>query len=277
MSTLSMWLIGILIALLALGVGLLQLAWTGPQRRRGVAYWASQRRLLSRRVGAATLKVVVNGEEVEDPRSVTVHFVSYGQLDVPSSAYDGGRPVVIDLGVPVVQQLDSSGIAAKDFVVDGSAITMTPHLIKAGAQYQWELVCDGPPHVTIDPPLIDTDVMDPRRAWRESGIKTRPYTLGAGALGVLLILLGIFNMPTISRPAGEGARGGLLLAPAPDPDGRVQVPVFDGWPVWALVVGALLVFAALVVSAVGSRRKRTAQRLLAAEFEIQVLAGSDFD
>lgn len=273
-----MWLIGIVIALLALCVGVLQLVRAGPERRRGVAYWASQRRLLSRRAGAATLKVVVNGEEVKDPRSVTVHFVSYGRLDVPSSAYDGGKPVVIDLGVPVVQQLDSSGIAAEDFNVDGSTITIAPHLIKAGAQYQWEVVCDGPPEVTIDPPLIDTDVMDPRRAWIEGGKKGRLYTLGAGALGIGLILVGLINMPTTSRPAGgNDGGGGLLLDPGPDADGRVSVPVFDGWPVWAFVIGALLVFAALLVSAVGSRRKRTAQRLLAAEFEIQVRSGSDFD
>jgi hypothetical protein len=250
-SQTTQWAIGIAVAILvALPALVLQLR---AERRRQVAYWVNSTELLARRASEVSLEVRVDGQEIADPRLVRVHFVSHGHLDIPSAAFDQGRPVTFDLGTPVRQLVNASGIAADDFVVLETSIQLQPHLIKAGARYDWDLICDGPASVNITAPLIDTTVMNPADAYFEGGKRERPVSWAVTGVGVALLAVGLLNIDFESR----------------------QQPDY-GWPNY--VFGAGFVVMAFVVPFLwtfGWRRdKRAAMRLLAPEMNSR-LAGSD--
>src|SRR5690242_8119383 len=67
-----------------------------PERRRALAYWVVETRLLGRRAEQVPLEVRVAGVPVTDPRLVRVHLVSYGKADIDSGAFDQGKPLILD-------------------------------------------------------------------------------------------------------------------------------------------------------------------------------------
>lgn len=127
--------------------------------------------------------------------------------------------------------------------------------MKSGAHYQWDLVCDGPHRSAASASLIDTDMLDPREAWRRN---TKSDWLVRGAVLVLA--------------------GALLLVGALNIDWQDKAPDY-GWPNWLAGAGLLLAvfgFPFLTVFRL-SRESRVAQHLLTKEMNSYLQGSDGFD
>jgi hypothetical protein len=98
-----------------------------------------------------------------DPHALVVTLVNEGRRDVPSSAFDQGRPVTLDVGVPILDVLKmttSSSHAVPAVTVQGTALKIGPDLIARRQKNSFWVLVDGP-NVTLScppPHPIDNDV-----------------------------------------------------------------------------------------------------------------------
>ncbi|MFI2667585.1 hypothetical protein [Micromonospora carbonacea] len=116
------------------------------------------------RFSAANLEVRHDGRPLSHPHVLEIRLTCQGRHDIPSAMFDGGQPLRLDVGVPIINVLDtdSSPDTAPHpvWAADGTAITIGPSLIKKNQTITFALLVDGPnPQLTCPhPPLIDVDV-----------------------------------------------------------------------------------------------------------------------
>src|SRR5258708_35624925 len=58
------------------------------------------------------LEVRRDGVVLADPHVLEVVLASRGRLDIPSTAFDKDRPLILDVGAPILDVLQSPGTAA---------------------------------------------------------------------------------------------------------------------------------------------------------------------
>jgi hypothetical protein len=51
------------------------------------------------------VKVYHKENELQDPHVLQIRLISRSRGDIPSSAFDQGRPLILDVGIPIVAQL----------------------------------------------------------------------------------------------------------------------------------------------------------------------------
>lgn len=137
-----------------------------------------------------TLEVSHGGRQLSNPHVVKVRLTCRGRRDIPSSAFDGGQPLRLDIGAPIVDvlQVNSSPSSAPQpkWATDNASITIGPSLIKKNQTISFSLLVDGPqPRLTCPPaPLVDVDVHEQpdasgkARRWEE-------MAAWAGAIGAV--------------------------------------------------------------------------------------------
>lgn len=109
------------------------------------------------------LEVTYRDIPVDEPHLVSVTFRNSGPRDLASEMFDGGRSITVKFdqifyGLTAVQggiktQSPAIGIGAEDAVV-----SVHPGLLKRGESWSFSAVTTGPVDVTVDSPLIDTDI-----------------------------------------------------------------------------------------------------------------------
>ena len=110
------------------------------------------------------LEVRHNGHLLSEPHVVEVELVSRGRLDIPSSAFDQGKPLRMDVNAKIIDLLKVTTMpvdrANPDFSINGSSLHVGPSLISKGQITVFSLLVDGPlPFLTCnEPSLIDVDV-----------------------------------------------------------------------------------------------------------------------
>lgn len=91
-----------------------------------------------------------------DPHVLEVTLFNQGRLDIPSSAFDRGRPLTLDVGVPVLDILKTTtspdhAVPTIDF--DGTALKIGPDLLGRRQKISFSLLVDGPdPALSCPPP-----------------------------------------------------------------------------------------------------------------------------
>lgn len=103
--------------------------------------------LLAAPSGAARkdIKVTRLGTELQDPYILIVRLLSRSRGDIPSTIFDQNRPIILDVGVPIVALLPSDDI--KDplpkFEYEGSMLKIGPDLIGKRQEMVFTILADG--------------------------------------------------------------------------------------------------------------------------------------
>lgn len=108
------------------------------------------------------LDITYRGAAVESPSLVQVRIVNQGRRDIPSTAFDGGKPLVLDLGVPIVAVLSHNShlLGAHTAAGGNTHIEIGPLLIPRGHSLSLALLVSGTQlDVTWNNPLIDVDTV----------------------------------------------------------------------------------------------------------------------
>jgi len=118
------------------------------------------------------------GQLLTFPQVVNIELVSRGRSDIQREAFDGGNPLCLDVGVPIVECLQVK-ISPSDrpeplCKVDGSKLFVGPSLIGKRQTMVYSLLVDGPSPKLSRPlqSLAEVDLRprdsasDPRLSWR---------------------------------------------------------------------------------------------------------------
>ncbi|MGP4111979.1 hypothetical protein ACTWP5_13815 [Streptomyces sp. 4N509B] len=140
----------------------------------------------------STLEVRRNGAILTEPHVLEIELRNDGRRDIPSAAFDGGQPLRLDVGVPIVELLETSsaphGYRVPPITVSGSALEVGPGMISRGQRLTLSVLADGRnPSLTLDVALLDVRI---RR--RESGEDWKRVVLWAttAVVAALVSLVG---------------------------------------------------------------------------------------
>jgi hypothetical protein len=161
------------------------------------------------------------GQLLTFPQVVNVELVSRGQRDIPRDAFDGGEPLCLDVGVPIVECLQVK-ISPSDrpeplCKIDGAKLLVGPSLISRRQTMVFSLLVDGPSPKLSRPPqsLIDVDLR-PRDTGSESPARRYVLLLALAAIIAVVpvsvvithnrgwiiipvVIVAIFAIPTLAN------------------------------------------------------------------------------
>ena len=135
------------------------------------SYIAGRRQLLSYAVNVQSLlplapdgdlDITYRGTPVESPSLVQLRIVNQSRRDIPSTAFDSGKPLVIDLGVPIVAVLSHNRhLLGTHTAPEGRTdIAIGPVLIPRGHLLTLALLVSGDQlNFACDSPLIGVDIV----------------------------------------------------------------------------------------------------------------------
>src|SRR5918992_118066 len=107
----TFWTAASVLVALVIGAATIAVARRGPLPRRRLHFGViSQTRLLPPHEGVSeevrsNLALLHRGHAVADPHVVEIVLRGMGNRDIPSSAFDEGKPLRIHLGVQIIEQL----------------------------------------------------------------------------------------------------------------------------------------------------------------------------
>jgi hypothetical protein len=109
------------------------------------------------------LEMTYKGIPVTRPHLVSVTLRNSGPRDLASEMFDGGRSVTVKFdqtlyGLTAVQGGINTRSPAIGTSGSGATVVVQPGLLKRGESWSFSAVTNGPVIVTVDAPLIDTDV-----------------------------------------------------------------------------------------------------------------------
>ncbi|MEV1320100.1 hypothetical protein AB0J14_28945 [Micromonospora arborensis] len=181
---------GVLASVLSMVVGPWIARWFQESRRRMLYSMPTTTPLNPAGYG---LGVSHNGYQLTHPQIVEVRLICRGRHDIPSSAFDGGQPLRVDVGTMIVNVLRTESSPDKAPVpkwrTDGTSIMIYPSLIKKNQKLSFSLLVDGPqPELTCSPSLVDVDVDVDETAEERLTLAIRLLVIAASlGMGVMLI------------------------------------------------------------------------------------------
>jgi hypothetical protein len=130
-------------------------------RRQVLSYAANVQSLLPL-APEGDLDITYRGTPVESPSLVQLRIVNQSRGDIPSTAFDGGKPLGLDLGVPIVAVLSHNDhLSGAHTAAGGSThIEIGPTLIPRGHLLTLALLISGDQlNLRWDNPLIGVDIV----------------------------------------------------------------------------------------------------------------------
>jgi WD40 repeat protein len=166
--------------------GILTISLQRP-RRRLLVYTAEGRPLLAGPSAALQnpdLKVIYGGTPTSTPHLVSFSVLSKSRTDIRRDDFDGQKPLIFDLGTPIVALLASAppgknGRAGDWFKIDGNAVNIGPVLIRSGQTIKLDLLTNAPPHVDLQNNLAGVTLIEEKGG--QQGTKRRKAVVGAVA------------------------------------------------------------------------------------------------
>jgi hypothetical protein len=151
------------------------------------------------------------GTALSEPHFLNIRLVSRSRLDTPSSAYDKGNPIRLDVAIPIVEVLKVTSfpesIPAPEFTIDGSALKVGPSRIGKRQEILFSVLADGDaPKLTCESSLIDVQV---RRLTSEDlrpVTTAKPFIYATLAAGSAIGALWAFAAASTARVAASAAR-----------------------------------------------------------------------
>jgi hypothetical protein len=140
-----------------------------PKRRLLYGLWTTTPVGASGKSGTEDLQVSHRGVPLKAPQILEIILFTRGRKDIPSSAYDQGRPIRLDVGIPVLEVLGASSYPksyeTSKVTADGTALLIGPDLIRAGQRISIPILVDSREYryrVKCQSTLIDVSVS----AWK---------------------------------------------------------------------------------------------------------------
>lgn len=176
----------------ALGVAILSIpitVWATREwgsRRAQVEISVEATPLLPENARDGLLEVTFRDIRVENPHLVAVSVKNVGPRDLATDTFDAGLPVAIGFdntfyGLTSVaggMRIESPAIGASD---KSAVVRLGPGLLKRGTAWSFSAITTGPVEVTVDSPLIDTDI---RKAAMPAASDKPEITIRFGMLGI---------------------------------------------------------------------------------------------
>jgi len=150
------------------------------------------------------IKVSHSGIELHNPYVLKVRLVSRSRADIPSRAFDQGRPIVLDVGIPIVAQLsgDDEG-GGLNIRCEGSKLVVGPDLIGKRQEATFTLLADGyAPALTCESYLVNVKVRRQPNAEHIIGKIGKVAAFPLVALLAILAILTFVNGNAANRMAG---------------------------------------------------------------------------
>jgi hypothetical protein len=153
---------GLIIAIIAIPASILGTRQWGNRRAR-VQFFFTSIPLLPDGTREGLLEVTYRDVPVSSPHLVSVTLRNTGPRDVPSAAFDDGRPISISFNQTFYGLTGVRGGARTVSPALGSPakeaiVRLEPGLLKRGEEWSFSAVLTGPVEVSITSPLVDTDI-----------------------------------------------------------------------------------------------------------------------
>jgi hypothetical protein len=216
---------GAAIALLALLVSVV-LWFVGSPRRLLVYGLTSDTPLPSSdarsRVGTEPdLQITLSGQALSDPHVASIVVASRSRSDIRSTDFDEGKPLIFDLGAPILKLLDcnTGGQAMPQIrvAVDGNKVGIGPSLIHRRQVISLDLLIDGPAVLNCgSPSLADVTIRDGTKDNVEPRWVSRTAIIPTALFFIAFFAATVSNNPhdkslAISWILSFIAMGGILL------------------------------------------------------------------
>ena len=164
--------------------------------RREFTYEVTTSPLVSTEVrGLDQLTVSYAGTPLTHPYLVTVRISSTGRADISSSSFDGQKPILFNLNVRVLGEIEqvssTDSVGARLQIGEGKTqVELAPSLLPKGFIAWASYLCDGKPTLQPRVELADIPVRDELQDSRSGGKTLRSaMAVGSGAVGVLAAFL----------------------------------------------------------------------------------------
>lgn len=112
--------------------------------------------------GDSEIQVTKGNKRIREPYLVEVRIKFNGRPDISAADWDGGKPMKLDVHVPIVSLVEAKSLPAHysmpDSKVDGSIIILEPGLIRRGQEITFTTLVDGYPRLSVDSRLINVKV-----------------------------------------------------------------------------------------------------------------------
>lgn len=153
---------GLVVAIIAIPVAVWAAREWGSRRAR-VDLEIVSTPLLPGDARSGLLEMTFRDFPVPEPHLVSVTFRNSGPRDLASGMFDDGRPITVKFDQTFYGLTAANGgvdtlspaIGARG---DDAILYVRPGLLKRSASWSFSAVTTGPVEVTVDAPLIDTDV-----------------------------------------------------------------------------------------------------------------------
>jgi hypothetical protein len=117
-------------------------------RRRFIYGMTVSAPLVNRSTARPDLHILWRDQEVADPHVLEIELAYRGRADVESSDFDKGRPFSLDVGVPIIQLLDTVPHPDKEPLprveAVGTELKIGPDLFRKGQAMTFVVLADGP-------------------------------------------------------------------------------------------------------------------------------------
>lgn len=198
-STGFLTLAGIGATLLAGGVGALITYLVSVPRRQLLYSLQSSTSLLTASPDARKdIKVFHIDKELKDPHVIKVSLTSRSRSDIPSDAFDQDRPIILDVGVPIIARLPGDAAADSYSAVDfqGTALRVGPDLITKRQRMNFNVLVDGN-NVLLkcEAHLVNVKV-------REQPPNSESNRLSLGVFSALVVASGFIAFADFGTPSG---------------------------------------------------------------------------
>jgi hypothetical protein len=155
-----------------------------------------------------------HGTLLADPHVLEIRLIGRGRKDIPSSAYDSGQPIRLDVGARIVKLLQSTSDPQSDRVpkaaVHETSLTIGPSRIGRRQVITYTLLADGErPHLTFQSDLIDVDVRQ-----QEPEDLMPMWAVALSALSVLSAALAVLELSAAASARSAAATAGAAAAVA---------------------------------------------------------------
>jgi hypothetical protein len=193
-------LIGLAALLVAIATFILSYV-LGVLRRRFIYGMAVSAPMVNRSAARPDLHILWRDQEVTDPHVLEIELAYRGRADVKSSDFDKGRPFCLDVGVPIIDLLETVPHTAKDLLPKveavGTELKIGPDLLRKGQAMTFVVLADGPgDHVECMNPVANVKDREVRYQARQEA--------SSGLLGKVIrwaiVLFIVFYVAT--EPAG---------------------------------------------------------------------------
>jgi hypothetical protein len=145
------------------------------------------------------LHVIRRGKAVKDPHVVELRLINHGRRDLPSSDFDKGSPLRLDLGTKIVALLGSAcepqGSPAPEVATKGRSLEVGPGLIRKRMEMKFVVLVEGPEiNLTCQSPLVNVEIRPEAQEDTSSRKRDRAKTI-LGWMAVAFIIWWVIEQP----------------------------------------------------------------------------------